>query len=887
MSCIDSDEDEEDFTSDAAPPYVRYTKNVPDRGAAPSPFRVDEGYSEEPRHPDSDSENDPGATKAARQQDSPARQWLLSQPVELRALIARELMHSLPTAIVADLVREANHRLHFDPVVCLPQEIISHIFENLEARYLCVAALASRAWKQRAHDPRLWRQLFLREGWACNFDEMRALENLARAYKRRTLAETISILEHLFAHQQRLSVRHASIQSVGDAEGTLDLPDMLLDIGVPPMSLPRTSSFTADTDMRDVTGLPPSTPLIPTNLSLTAPKFSKLLTMDPIFDHPTLNWQYLYNQRRRLERNWSSCKFINFRLPHIDFQEEAHSQCIYTIQFSGNHLVSGSRDKSVRVWDLRTQRLRLPPLEGHTGSVLCLQFDERPTQHIIVSGGSDADVIIWRFSDGSMIKRMCSAHTESVLNLRFDDTYLVTCSKDKTIKVWNRSTLLPTDPNYPNRNNARNAQYPEHIIDMQDLSIKKELNATPLEPFTHLMTFDGHGAAVNALQVRNHEIVSASGDRKVMLWNIKTGELVRVFSGHTKGIACIQYDGRRIVSGSSDNTVRIFDASTAAELALLGEHNNLVRTVQAEFGDFEVADAELEAEARASDKMVVEQEAELMDIDGPQEHSNRDASRPQVIGAKLPPGGGGRSWSKIVSGSYDETLIIWRKEKDGSWKSKVVLKQEDALRKSAQRGPLHLDAHRRQAGEDFISIAAQQHSDTLRHHLQQSQWQALQLQQQHRQALLEGMSQPARQAAPQQTVATPASTATLPTPLPAAPTAPIVSQGHPHAHHHPPRPPGAQPATPGVPQGNAPQAWQQAMNRPPRPHHHHPHAHHHHHHVQAGAGQMPSLNNRVFKLQFDARRIVCCSQEPVIVGWDFANGDREIEDACRYFGEPR
>jgi len=45
------------------------------------------------------------------------------------------------------------------------------------------------------------------------------------------------------------------------------------------------------------------------------------------------------------------------------------------------------------------------------------------------------------------------------------------------------------------------------------------------------------------------------------------------------------------------------------------------------------------------------------------------------------------------------------------------------------------------------------------------------------------------------------------------------------------------------------------------------------------------MNSRVFKLQFDARRIICCSQDPTIVGWDFANGDAEIEEASRFFGE--
>lgn len=826
----------------------------------------------------------------------------------MSAAIARELMHSLPTSIVSDLVREANHRLHFDPVACLPQEIISNIFENLQPKSLCIASLASRAWKHRAHDPRLWRRLFLREGWACNVPEMQALEEMAKAYSRRTLAETVSILEHLHAQHQRASFRTLDLQPPGldgEVDGSLDLPDMLLDIGVPSAPLAR-PPYSADVEMQDVPSLPVSTPLISASRPYSFPRFAKLLTMDPIFDRPTLNWQYIYTQRRRLERNWFLGKFTNFRLPHPDYTEETHTQCVYTIQFSNNHLVSGSRDKSVRVWDLRTQRLRLPPLEGHTGSVLCLQFDERASQDVIISGGSDADVIVWRFSDGTMIKRMASAHSESVLNLRFDERYLVTCSKDKTIKVWNRHSLLPTDAEYPHRTSNRNAFYPAHIIDVRELELNANLSREPLDPFSLLMTFDGHGAAVNALQIRDYEIVSASGDRKVMLWNIKTGELIRVFSGHTKGIACIQYDGRRIVSGSSDNTVRIFDAATAAEVETLDGHRNLVRTVQAEFGDLTVDQADMEAQARANDKRLVDEEAHSrMDEDTPhKDPPTEGSSHPYVFGAKLPPGGGGTHWSKIVSGSYDETLIIWRRDKDGRWYIAKELRQEDALRASVRRGSSQLDLHRRAPGEDVLGMHGQHQPDSVRHRLQQNQWHMLQLQQQHRQALLDSLGPQSRRqpalplahgVSPAQAAANAAvAAAANPPPAPAHPPMPPaqmpvpgVPVTHHHHAHHPPRPPGALPPA-GAPTGNqAPltQAWQAAMNRPARPHHHHAHAHHHH--MQgATAGQVPSLNNRVFKLQFDARRIICCSQEPVIVGWDFANGDKEIEEACRFFGEP-
>ena len=57
---------------------------------------------------------------------------------------------------------------------------------------------------------------------------------------------------------------------------------------------------------------------------------------------------------------------------------------------------------------------------------------------------------------------------------------------------------------------------------------------------------------------------------------------------------------------------------------------------------------------------------------------------------------------------------------------------------------------------------------------------------------------------------------------------------------------------------------------------------HHHPHI---APQADATNPaRIFKLQFDARRIICCSQTSTIVGWDFCNGDPELEEASRFFG---
>jgi F-box and WD-40 domain protein 1/11 len=45
----------------------------------------------------------------------------------------------------------------------------------------------------------------------------------------------------------------------------------------------------------------------------------------------------------------------------------------------------------------------------------------------------------------------------------------------------------------------------------------------PLQPYTLIMLLDGHGAAVNAIQIDGDLIVSASGDRFIKLWRLADG----------------------------------------------------------------------------------------------------------------------------------------------------------------------------------------------------------------------------------------------------------------------------------------------------------------------------------------------------------------------------
>ncbi|MCJ1246346.1 hypothetical protein MMC30_003553 [Trapelia coarctata] len=690
---------------------------------------------------------------------------------------------------------------------------------------------------------------------------------------------------------------------------------------------------------------------------------------------PRLNHHQLYKARRKLEQNWSTARFTSFQLPHRDHPEEAHTECVYTIQYSGKHLVSGSRDCTLRIWDLDTQRLVRKPLAGHDGSVLCLQFDDSKEEDIIISGSSDTDVIVWQFSTGHLVKRLPRAHRESVLNLKFDKRFLVTCSKDKTIKIWSRQELRPGDENYPLKGLSGGGKCPAYIVDLASIAITENLalkQTHPLPKYTALMSIDSHGAAVNAVHIHNDQLVSASGDRLLMVWNIHTGVRTGICMGHKKGIACVQYDGRRIVSGSSDETIRIFDVATHAEVACLPGHNKLVRTIQASFGDLPGTQEDLEAEAQAVDRSYFEaRRSGTIQTSGQRHRRGRErevrnagSRRPEdvmAIGAKLPPGGGGSPWARIVSGSYDETIIIWKRAPDGNWVPGHRLNQAEALRAAgpsliarsemfqqaqhrnavhqhhahapsalpqpapaqhapqamqpsnqvSQPAPINLSAqqvvqHAMQTGAAALqagmqNVAALQNQLSNNGHITNSNQQAntnpaitgsqMQIGAAVLQAGLQNVAILHTQVGGSNTSAS-SHPASQVTPFQAHMLSQLQHQMQQQAQQQ------QQQAQQQQQQAQL-QAQQQIVQQMQQQtiHQHAPNpagqagpASHAAHHAHPPHGP-PAVtaghpNARVFKLQFDARRLICCSQDPKIVGWDFANGDEEIIAASRFFAPP-
>jgi WD repeat-containing protein 61 len=162
---------------------------------------------------------------------------------------------------------------------------------------------------------------------------------------------------------------------------------------------------------------------------------------------------------------------------------------VMSVAAGKKHLALGLSDHTIKVLDLANDFEPLANLQGHTNSVFALGYS--PDENTLCSGGRDAHLKFWSTANYSLSDNVV-AHMFAINYLSFkeDGSYLVTCSMDKSIKVWgveNRKLLKVIDK-------ARNA---------------------------------GHGTSINKVLWSTYlgHVVSISDDRTISIWKIEEESL--------------------------------------------------------------------------------------------------------------------------------------------------------------------------------------------------------------------------------------------------------------------------------------------------------------------------------------------------------------------------
>ena len=394
----------------------------------------------------------------------------------LRGVLAQCCFQQLSflSAAVRDLIK-------IDFISALPTELGYKIFCYLDTTSLCKAAQVSQRWRSLADDDVVWHRMCEQHidrkctecGWGLPLLERKKLRTEKRQIQLRAQEKDFdslsskksnpfcgdpkSLAEDNLSHKIFINGK----RSVEEENSTLSLKRACTE---------------------------------PNRLGAQSPR-------------PSRPWKDVYKARFKVGTNWKHGRCTLKIL-------KGHTNGIMCMQLDdhAHMLATGSYDATIKIWDLRSGEC-IRTLTGHTSGVRCLQFDDNR----LISGSIDRTLRVWNWRsplgnrdgsnddhyssndgnghtvDGSpdYCLRTLTGHAGGVIGLHFDGNVLASGSTDRTVRIWDTG--------------SRN---------------------------TFLLR--GHTDWVNAVRVdaRSRTCFSASDDCTVRLWGLNTRTCLRIFEGH-------------------------------------------------------------------------------------------------------------------------------------------------------------------------------------------------------------------------------------------------------------------------------------------------------------------------------------------------------------------
>jgi len=251
-------------------------------------------------------------------------------------------------------------------------------------------------------------------------------------------------------------------------------------------------------------------------------------------------------------------------IPGLMQTYKGHEEAIYAIAISpdGKLLLTGSFDRTVRLWDLATGKeiKTYGGPNGHQNQVLSVAF--APDGQTFASAGSDNSAKIWDVPQRSPLKDTPLPDAVTAVAISADGKLHAAGSKDGTIKLWN-----PADPKlmFDLKGHAgavTGLAFTPNNQMLVSTGVDQTMRFWDAVKGQPISTLGAHSAGITGLMLTNNgnTAMTSGTDGLVKFWQLPPAA-ARLIAGHGDAVTCMTLsDGNTVVTGSADKNIRVLSA---------------------------------------------------------------------------------------------------------------------------------------------------------------------------------------------------------------------------------------------------------------------------------------------------------------------------------------
>ncbi|CEL54312.1 Vegetative incompatibility protein HET-E-1 OS=Podospora anserina GN=HET-E1 PE=4 SV=1 [Rhizoctonia solani AG-1 IB] len=269
-----------------------------------------------------------------------------------------------------------------------------------------------------------------------------------------------------------------------------------------------------------------------------------------------------------------------------------HKDYAFSVGFSGHgkHVISGGGedDKNVIVWDALTGSIAAGPFRGHSDWIQSVASLADSTR--VVSCSGDRTIRIWDARTQDEAEQQPEASIASVGPLAFsaDLSRFASVSPTQSLHVRELSTGDVISPELRGHTNYKSIECIALSPTGAYIAASTDSSAIHIwSALTGLVVSDSapsHGGSIRCIKFSPDDMYLCSGsdDTIVRVWEVNTGTMAgRPYQGHKAAVSVVVYssEGTRIASGAADGTICVWDTVTGVAIRTFSRHTSMIKCV--------------------------------------------------------------------------------------------------------------------------------------------------------------------------------------------------------------------------------------------------------------------------------------------------------------------